>query len=105
MVKGVVAGAVLERIMPDVPAKAIATIHGKVEFTVKVSVDANGSVTDAALDSHTSSPYFTRFALDAARAWKFRPAQVDGRNSASSWTIEFIFRQEGIEAHPAELTP
>jgi TonB family protein len=31
-------------------------------------------------------------ALDAAKLWKFRPGQVNGKNIASEYTIDFQFR-------------
>lgn len=92
-------GGVAERTMPVVASFARATIHGTVSVAVRVHVDANGQVTDAALTSAGPSKYFARVALEAARGWKFKPAAV-----ASAWTLHFKFRRDGDEASAVEET-
>ena len=86
---------IANRVLPDVPAKALHTIHGKVAILVRVQVDTSGNVSDAASESPGASKYFTRLALDAARQWKFAPSQsgVGGER-----TLRFLFRPDGVEA-------
>lgn len=66
------ASAVAERVLPDVPPKASATIHGSVKVRVRVAVDPGGNVSSATLDSPGTSKYFANL------AWKQR------RNGGSS---------------------
>ncbi len=82
---------VVHRVLPQVPAKGIHTIHGAVKVAVRVQVGSNGSVTAAKLQSPGPSPYFAQFALDAARHWKFSP-QPD------TWIVHFEFKSSGVAA-------
>jgi TonB family protein len=77
---------VLDRVMPDIPAKARATIHGKLVVPVRVHVDSSGKVTDARLDQEPSSRYFSERTLKASRRWKFRPQDHD-----QDWLLRFVF--------------
>ena len=95
-------GEVAQRVVPDVPQKASATIHGKVDVSVRVTVDAGGAVSDAALDSPGASKYFANLALDAARRWKFKPARADGQAVSSAWVLRFDFGPTGTEVAAAE---
>jgi TonB family protein len=90
-------GAVAERVMPLVPAKASETIHGTVRVRVRVVVDASGNVSVATLDSPGPSRYFANLALEASRRWKFKPAP-----SPTTWLLRYEFRQSGIEVIPTE---
>jgi TonB family protein len=100
-----VKGAVAEQVLPDVPPKASSTIRGKVEISVRVTVDHLGTVTNAELDSPATSKYFGNLALQAARRWRFRPAQVAGRAVSSEWALHFHFTQVGAEVTPVETAP
>ena len=102
---GVVKGEVVERIMPDVAASANRTIHGKVEERIRLAVDSAGVVQDARNESHSHSRYFASKALDAARKWRFRPAQREGKAVPSTWTLRFFFRRGGPEVNAAEIEP
>ena len=101
----VVKGAVLERVMPRVSPSAMRTIEGRFSVGVRVKVDALGRVTDAKLVSRGPSQYFARLSVDAARDWKFRPAQVQDRAVASEWNLRFGFRRSGIDAVPTQVAP
>jgi TonB family protein len=98
-------GEVLHRVVPDVPQSASNTIHGKIAVAVRVSVDANGAVTDAEFASHGSSAYFARLAMESARDWKFKPPQQNGYAVASSWLLRFEFRRSGTDVIPVEAPP
>jgi TonB family protein len=98
-------GAVLERVLPAVPEKASATIRGAVLLTVRVKVNGAGEVTDATLASPGPSKYFARFALEASRKWKFKPARRGGQSVASVWTLHYQFRADGIKVTPEEEAP
>jgi TonB family protein len=91
-------GAVVERVMPDVLPGALRSIQGQVDVNVRVTVDANGNVSNAALESAGPSKYFVRVALEAAQQWKFKP--VPG-----AWILQFQFTPAGAEVTPVEATP
>lgn len=93
-------GAVIERVMPEVLPKAQATIQGRLNVRVRVTVDAAGNVSDAAFESEGPSKYFANAALEAARKWKFRPASAAGQPAASAWILAFQFTQSGTEVTP-----
>ncbi len=95
-------GAVAEQVLPEVPAKASATIRGKVEIGVRVAVDPTGAVTNAELESPSSSQYFANLALQAARRWRFQPARTAGQPVASEWVLHFHFEPDKTDVTPVE---
>ncbi len=100
-----VKGAVAQQVEPDILQSALRTISGTVKVSVKVNVDASGNVTDSELDSAGPSKYFANKALDAAKHWKFTPAQVNGQPVTSTWTLHFDFTQSGASVTPVETGP
>jgi TonB family protein len=102
---GVIQGAVTERVLPNVPRSASNTIQGKVKVMVRVVVDSTGNVSTATLESPGPSKYFAGLALAAARRWKFKPAQVDGKPVSSKWTLRFRFGRATTEVAPVETSP
>ncbi len=102
---GSVKGGVASQVLPDVPESASNTIHGTVKVRVKAVVDPSGSVSDATLESEGPSKYFSGLALQAARQWKFRPPQVNGKPVSSLWILQFEFRQSGTTVLPLETSP
>jgi len=101
----VVKGAVTERVLPDVPRNASRTIQGRVKVRIRVTVDPSGEVSSAKVDSLGPSKYFANLAVQAARQWKFKPAQVDGQAVSSVWVLRFQFGQATIEVTPTEASP
>ena len=91
--------------MPNVSDSANRTIHGKVDVVVRVDVSASGTVENANLDSRGHSRYFNEKALEAARKWRFKPAQRDGQAVPSVWTVRFRFVRSGPEVHAVEVSP
>jgi TonB family protein len=100
-----VKGAVAERVMPDVPRSASRTIQGRLKVRIRVTVDPSGEVSSTKFESPGPSKYFANLALQAARQWKFKPAQVDGQAVSSVWILRFEFRQTGAEVTPIEASP
>ncbi len=98
-------GAVVHRVVPEVPAFARDTIRGTVSMAIRVTADTNGQVTNATFEAGGASKYFERTALDAARGWKFKPPLKDGQPVESAWLIQFRFRQSGTETTAVEETP
>jgi TonB family protein len=87
---------VVQRVMPQVFPSARRTIQGKIKVRVKVEVDAAGNVAKATLESAGPSKYFSRVALEAARAWKFSPVPA-GESGAREWKLQFAFSQAKTE--------
>ncbi len=87
---------VVRRVMPQVSPSARATIQGKVRVRVWVDVDAAGNVAKAELKSTGQSKYFSRLAAEAARSWKFSPAQA-GESGAREWELQFAFSRARTE--------
>jgi TonB family protein len=83
---------VVQRVMPQVFPSARRTIQGRIKVRVKVEVDAAGNVAKATLEAAGPSKYFSRVALEAARDWKFSPAQAGG-SGAREWKLQFAFSQ------------
>lgn len=101
----VVQGGVRQKVLPDAPQSALDTIRGTLRVVVKVAVDPSGNVADATLDSPGPSKYFARLALEAARKWKFQPAEVDGRPVSKEWLLQFYFKNTAVEAVPVQAAP
>jgi TonB family protein len=98
-------GAVAEQVLPDVPAKVSATIHGKIQVSIRVAVDPGGNVSQADVDSPGPSKYFSKAALQAAQRWRFNPPQVNGQAVSSEWVLRFEFGQTATEVTPVETSP
>jgi hypothetical protein len=79
--------------LPDVPDTAIATIHGRMLFAVRVTVDPAGNVFHAAAVGRKSSPYFARLSVEAAMRWKFAPADTI---AARKRLLHFEFTRTGV---------
>jgi TonB family protein len=87
---------VVQQVLPEVAASARRTITGKIRIRVKVSVGADGNVSNAALDSPSKSNYFNRLAQEAAEKWKFAPA-------AGEWMVHFGFTSKDTTATAEQL--
>ena len=79
---------IVERVAPEVSSGAQRTIRGRIKVRVRVEVDAAGNVTAAKVKQSGSSRYFARTALEAAKQWKFAPANGEGRRT---WMLTFSF--------------
>jgi TonB family protein len=88
---------VVRRVMPQVSPNALRTIQGRIKVRVKVEVDAAGNVGKATLESAGPSKYFSRLALEAARDWKFSPAQAGEPDAVREWKLQFAFSRTGTE--------
>ena len=76
---------ITRRVLPDIPAKARDTVHGKATVVVRVAVDPSGQVTEAALEPG-GSPYFGKLSLEAARHWQFATAESE---APRNWILRF----------------
>jgi TonB family protein len=98
-------GEVLEQVLPQAPAKALATIQGTVRVVVLVQVDSAGNVSSAQLETPSSSKYFADRALQAAKQWQFASPVEGGHSLPSQWVIRFEFTQAGAKAFSAQRLP
>jgi len=89
-------GGVVQRVMPQVSPSARRTIQGTIKVRVKVKVDAAGNVAKATPESAGPSKYFSRVAMEAARDWKFSPAEA-----GAEWKLQFAFNRARTEASAA----
>ena len=95
----------LDQVLPDVSDKARGTIQGRVRISVRVQVNAAGTVDSAVLDSPTSSKYFSDQAVKAAKRWQFSAPEVDGHSVASEWLLHFEFTSSATNVQSTQLTP
>lgn len=87
---------VLHEEIPAVSRGARESIHGQIKVAVRVTVDRAGNVVTENLEARGSSRYFARLAGDAARKWKFAPAD---NPSPRDWLLEFEFSRSGVTGH------
>ena len=92
------AGAVLQKVLPEVPRSASKTIHGTIRVMVRVNVNPAGDVSSATLTSSGSSAYFAKLALQSAYRWRFPPAKKNGESGSRTWVLKFEFRNSGTRA-------
>ena len=100
-----VQGGVLHRALPSVPRFASDTISGTVRVLVRVKVDPLGNVAGAEFAAPGPSRYFARLSMDAARAWKFRPPDINAKNAPSEWLIHFAYTSSETTATAVERMP
>jgi TonB family protein len=92
--------SVLHQEIPAVPRTASHTIHGRFYVTVRVTVDGLGNVVGETLKNPGPSEYFARLATEAARKWKFAPAD---HQVFREWLLTFEFTRGGATGHAAIL--
>jgi len=89
-------GAIVHEEIPNVPRSARDTIHGRIRIVARVTVDKAGNVVDEALEIPGPSRYFARLANNAARKWRFAPADAA---TPREWLLQFEFTREGTTGH------
>jgi TonB family protein len=87
---------VLHEEIPDVPSHARATIRGHIKIAVRVTVDRSGNVVSEVLENRGPSYYFARLASEAARKWKFAPADDQ---AVRKCLLRFDFSRDGVTGH------
>jgi Protein kinase domain len=92
----VAASPVLHEEIPAASRRARESVRGQIKVAVRVTVDRAGNVVAENLEVRGSSRYFARLATEAARKWKFAPA--DGP-SAREWLVQFEFSRSGATGH------
>ncbi len=87
--------ASIHEVLPTVPTSALRTIRGTVRVSIQVSLAPDGTVRSASSRIPGPSRYFERLALEAARQWRFTPANAQ---DAPSRLLTFSFTREGVSA-------
>jgi TonB family protein len=93
-------GAVVRRVIPEVPKSARNTIQGKINVKVRVAVDSSGKVKSAKLISPGPSKYFAGLALKAAQKWEFSPSEVNDQKTTNTWILRFQFGRASTQVFP-----
>lgn len=79
---------------PSVPAELRSLLMKPIIVEVKISINAKGEVVKAeAVPQKNVSGLIVSAAVNAARAWRFRPAQRGTDAFPSEMTISFVFRR------------
>ncbi len=95
-------GLVEKRVMPTVSPGARGGMRRPVEVLIRVSVNQQGAVSDAAFVVPGPGNYFARTAQRAALSWKFKPPVQNGDRERSVWMLRFNFGRAGTEATATE---
>jgi TonB family protein len=93
---------VVHRVIPQVTPGARSTVRGTIVVRARVTVDSTGDVTKAKIVSGGASRYFSRIALEAARDWKFVPAQSGEQGAVRKWNLQFSFNRKKTDASAAQ---
>ena len=82
--------------IPAVSRGAHDSIRGQIKVAVRVTVDRAGNVVSENLEVRGSSRYFARLATEAAKKWRFAPAD---NPSPREWLVQFEFSRTGVTGH------
>jgi len=96
------AGAALHQEIPALSRRTRDSIRGQIKVTVLVAVDRSGNVVGETLENQGSSKYFARLGLEAAKKWKFTPA--DNQDSRQ-WLLQFEFTRSGAAGQAVPRNP
>jgi TonB family protein len=96
------AAAVLHQEIPALSRSTRDSIRGQIKVAVLVTVDHSGNVIGETLENRGSSKYFARASLEAAKKWRFAPA--DSQDSRQ-WLLQFEFTRSGAAGHAVPRTP
>ncbi|MGB6191149.1 MAG: protein kinase [Terracidiphilus sp.] len=98
-------GAVAHQVMPGISQAAIESMHGPVRVVIRVEVNKQGDVSDAAYVSPGEGNYFARISRRAAEQWKFQPPRSHGRSETSAWTLHFYFTGSHVDVDAVQGEP
>jgi TonB family protein len=96
------APAVLHQEIPALSHGTRNSIRGQIKVTVLVTVDRSGNVVGETLENQGSSKYFARLALEAAKKWRFTPADSQ---DPRQWLLQFEFARGGASGQAAPRSP
>ena len=87
-----------QEVLPEIPRKAVSTIHGTLIVSVKVQVNPSGDVSEAKIDPPSGSRYISKYVLDAAKRWKFGTSEA-----SQAWTLRFVITRNDMKVLPKRL--
>ncbi len=90
--------AIVHEEIPEVSQRSRASIRGTIRVAIRVTVDRSGKVIAQTPETRGSSRYFARVAGEAAKKWRFIPAD---RAKSRQWLLHFEFTRGGAAAHAA----
>jgi serine/threonine protein kinase len=96
------AATVLHQEIPALSRGTRDSIRGQIKVTVLVTVDRSGNVVGETLENQGSSKYFAHLGLEAAKKWRFAPA--DSQDSRQ-WLLQFEFTRSGAAGQAVPRTP
>jgi TonB family protein len=85
----------VEAQQPLFPRKAVDLGLARGEARIAIQIDENGRLTDYVAVAY-SHPAFRDAAVEALKAWTFRPAQVHGNARSATAVLDFAFKAEGV---------
>jgi hypothetical protein len=91
-----------KRVLPTVSPGARGGMTRPVEVLIRVSVNPEGTVSDAAYVVPGPGNYFAKISQRAALSWKFKPPVQNGDRERSVWMLKFNFARAGTEATATE---
>jgi TonB family protein len=98
-------GDVLDQVLPDVSEKARGTIQGRVRVSVRIHVNAAGTVDSAELETSSSSKYFAAQAIKASKKWQFAAPELGGRSVESDWLLHFEITSTATNVTSKQVSP
>jgi serine/threonine protein kinase len=96
------AAAVLHEEIPALSHGTRDSIRGQIKVAVLVTVDRSGNVVGETLENRGSSNYFARLGLEAAKKWKFAPADSP---DSRQWLLQFEFTRSGASGQAVPRAP
>jgi serine/threonine protein kinase len=96
------AAAVLHQEIPALSRSTRDSIRGQIKVAVLVTVDRSGNVIGENLENRGSSNYFARLGLEAAKKWKFAPADSP---DSRQWLLQFEFTRSGAAGQAVPRAP
>jgi eukaryotic-like serine/threonine-protein kinase len=96
------AATVLHQEIPALSRGTRDSIRGQIKVTVLVTVDRSGNVVGETLENQGSSKYFARLGLEAAKKWRFAPADSQ---DPRQWLLQFEFARSGASGQAVPRTP
>ena len=88
---------------PAYPKAAVEnSVSGKV--VLRIEVNAEGRATDVKVETSQPQGVFDAAAVEAARKWKFNPAQKDGKAVAGAVRVPIWFDLDENVTHTEEGT-
>ena len=91
-------GSPITKVIPEVSQKARNSIEGHVHVVVRVEVDPDGKVMQAALANSSPSKYFSDLSINAAKQWTFS-------NGPGEWTLRFEYSSSDTQVVPTQVRP